>query len=762
MKINVLTLDKQIITLDVDPNHLVGDIKASLNVEQELLYDGKEMKNDEKLSEVGVQEGDLIVVVSDSAPISSSSTTELGLNPDGSSMNLAAFQHKILHNSNLVAHLIQSYPEFAQAIAENDHNRLQALLRQHHQQIEQICQRDGELGITNFEDAPRNVEGEACLAALPETEASSHLLDEERFSKQEPVDSNDEVNEEVEIQVNGGSTHAEKNDHTPHDHHILNSSNKESSIASIQKLGSIDHNDSNFFASHEHVDDMSANNSKGTEAVNSELLPFSPNSPQTTKGHGLKKWRRIRREFTKESTSNVDSTKVLKRGSSNILEVKKSNDGSVSSTCAFVNSPGHVDLFSNPTPSSSYPVALGTTFSAGADDSDDRSSKSSTAASAPKYKHDHQREKHRLKNVSGRHLNSSGQRSQLAKGNSQVDTSKKPRGERINVEKENSLSSMESDSRSYSSVFRRGSSSVNSDQVQSGNYNEEDDNDHLASEVQAYKKLLAAAAGHRKNGNVSPDRSVELSCSATMCQSKDQQVSRDCEPLINSIMLLQSAQEALEREVQLFKEIGKGVHSLCDDSSTATGVDHRYSSNEEFDYVQTLENQLEEAQVRLKEKDLKVIELKKMVKTMIMKSSPQADERGPIEFQRNLWQEMEAELENVFKLKVEAEVQHVVMTGSRKDLGVLIEDQIKFLRDQNFVASRKLIADVRNEGSILKSQSKLVNLDTDMTEDEKLQDMRSRIGKYSSYLVIQLVFFVIVVGVFLLRALPKSATVVPT
>ncbi|KAH9618179.1 hypothetical protein KSS87_003928, partial [Heliosperma pusillum] len=753
MKINVLTVDKQIITLDVDPNDLVGDFKTSLNVveQQELLYDGKEMKNDEKLSEVGIQEGDLIVVVSDSTSITSSSTTELGLNPDESAMNLAAFQHKILQNSELVAQLVQSYPEFALAFSQNDDNRLQAFLRQHHQQIEQTWQRDGELvvmfshyraicngknlavlclGITNFEDAPRNVEGEACLAALSEKETFSHLLDEEKYSKQETVDVNDDVNEEVKIQT----AHAEKNDHHPH---VLNSSDKESSTASVQKLGSIDHNVSKFFASHEHVDDMSANYSKGTEAVNSEVLPFSPNSPQTTKGLGLKKWRRIRREVTKDPTSNVDSTKVLKRGSSTISDVKKSNDGSVSSTCAFVNSPGHVELFSNPTSSSSYTGALGTTFSAGADDSDDRSSKSSTAASAPKYKHDHQREKHRLKNVSGRHLNSSGQRPQLAKGQAQVDTSKKPRGERIKVDNENSLSSMESDSRNYSSVFRRGSSSVNSDQVQSANYNEEDDNDQLTSEVQDYKKLLAAAAGHRKNGNFSPDRSAELSCSANMGRSKDQQVSSDCEPLMNSIMLLQSAQEALEREVHLFKEIGKGVRSLCDDSSRVTGVsahsmfmgpeasvDHRYSSNEEFNHVQNLENQLEEAQVRLKEKDLKVIELKKMVKTMITESSPQADKRGPIEFQHNLWQEMEAEQESVFKLKVEAEVQHVVMTGSINDLGVLIEDQIKFLRDQNFDASRKLIADVRNEGSILQGQA---NLDTDMTEDEQLQNMRSRI-----------------------------------
>ncbi|XWS09562.1 hypothetical protein CRYUN_Cryun39dG0000800 [Craigia yunnanensis] len=37
-------------------------------------------------------------------------------------------------------------------------------------------------------------------------------------------------------------------------------------------------------------------------------------SPSTTKGYGLKKWRRIKRDFVKDSTATMDSSKILKRG----------------------------------------------------------------------------------------------------------------------------------------------------------------------------------------------------------------------------------------------------------------------------------------------------------------------------------------------------------------------------------------------------------------------------------------------------------------
>ncbi|PSS06001.1 DNA damage-inducible protein [Actinidia chinensis var. chinensis] len=71
MKITVMTADEQIVTLDVDRDESVENFKALLEVEtqvplqrQQLLFNGKEMSNAEKLSALGVNDGDLIMMIS--------------------------------------------------------------------------------------------------------------------------------------------------------------------------------------------------------------------------------------------------------------------------------------------------------------------------------------------------------------------------------------------------------------------------------------------------------------------------------------------------------------------------------------------------------------------------------------------------------------------------------------------------------------------------------------------------------------------------
>ncbi|GAB2284814.1 DNA damage-inducible protein 1 [Dionaea muscipula] len=112
MKITVMTADEQIITLDVDPDESIENVKALLEVEtqvglqqQQLLYNGKEMRNHEKLGGLGVRDGDLIMMVSGAA--SSAPASDLGFNPDGSAVNPAAFQWHIQRDANLMAQLLQ-------------------------------------------------------------------------------------------------------------------------------------------------------------------------------------------------------------------------------------------------------------------------------------------------------------------------------------------------------------------------------------------------------------------------------------------------------------------------------------------------------------------------------------------------------------------------------------------------------------------------------------------------------------------------------
>ncbi|KAK2639994.1 hypothetical protein Ddye_027789 [Dipteronia dyeriana] len=162
MRITVMTEDEQIIRLDVDPDEtvrlnkaliLVENMKALLEVEtrvplqqQQLLYSGREMRNVEKLSALGVKDEDLVMMVSNAT--SSTSTNDLSFNPDGSAVNPTAFQQHIRGDSNMMTQLFQTDPELAQALLGNDLNRLQDLLRERNRQRSQLRrQQDEELAL---------------------------------------------------------------------------------------------------------------------------------------------------------------------------------------------------------------------------------------------------------------------------------------------------------------------------------------------------------------------------------------------------------------------------------------------------------------------------------------------------------------------------------------------------------------------------------------------------------------------------------------
>nr|AFK48240.1 unknown [Lotus japonicus] len=158
MKITVMTADEQILTLDVDPNESVENVKALLEVEtsvplqkQQLLFNGKEVRNPEKLSALGVKDDDLLMMVSGgggAAAASSGSANDLSFNPDGSAVNPSAFQQHIRRDSNMMGQLFQSDPELAQAILGNDLNRLQEILRlRHRQKDEYRRQKEEELAL---------------------------------------------------------------------------------------------------------------------------------------------------------------------------------------------------------------------------------------------------------------------------------------------------------------------------------------------------------------------------------------------------------------------------------------------------------------------------------------------------------------------------------------------------------------------------------------------------------------------------------------
>ncbi|KAK1406924.1 hypothetical protein QVD17_38533 [Tagetes erecta] len=168
MKITVMTTDEQIITLEVDRNESVENLKALLEIEsrvpfqqQQLLHNGKEMKNFETLSGLGVADGDLVMMVSNTSSMSSSNEV---LNPDGSAVNPAAFQQQIRNNSDLMAQLFQNDPELAQLIIGNDLNKLQDVLRKRYSQRSELrWQQEEEMALLDAD--PFDVEAQKKIEA---------------------------------------------------------------------------------------------------------------------------------------------------------------------------------------------------------------------------------------------------------------------------------------------------------------------------------------------------------------------------------------------------------------------------------------------------------------------------------------------------------------------------------------------------------------------------------------------------------------------
>ncbi|XP_004500164.1 protein DNA-DAMAGE INDUCIBLE 1 [Cicer arietinum] len=176
MKITVMTSDEQILTLDVDPNESVENVKALLEVEtsvplqqQQILFNGNEVRNSQKLSALGVKDDDLLMMTvsgAGAAPASSglSSTNDLSFNTDGSAVNPGAFQQHFRRDSNLMGQLFQNDPELAQAILGNDLNKIQEILRLRHRQRDELRRQKEEEMALLFAD-PFDVEAQKKIEA---------------------------------------------------------------------------------------------------------------------------------------------------------------------------------------------------------------------------------------------------------------------------------------------------------------------------------------------------------------------------------------------------------------------------------------------------------------------------------------------------------------------------------------------------------------------------------------------------------------------
>ncbi|KAL1556103.1 WPP domain-interacting protein 2-like [Salvia divinorum] len=491
------------------------------------------------------------------------------------------------------------------------------------------------------------------------------------------------------------------------------------------KLGSV--GESKVQANGSHGVENSDRDELNLKGADVELKPdvSTPTSTPTRKGFGLKKWRRIKRDANRDGDSGTDAVAVVAQDSpregSNPSKRAQKSEGSVSSTNAVVRNFDGSALLDDSS------LGMSPSFVAGTDseNSEDRSSKSSTAASAPRMKYEipgiggFPRDKSKISSLNGKNLTNAVQFGQHGKG--RTEASKKARGERVKIEKENSHSSVESDSRSSNFVFMQGAFSVNNGRRSEG-INEYDGQN--GDEIQGIGKQVND--GHQSGYGKDSGRGGFEDLSLEEGNEK-----RDKDPLSESMRALQSAQEALEAEVLKFKEIGNDV-----------SVDGPVSDlcNECADVEQKLQETSGEGSQSFLQSKLV--------------------QRGN--------SDVVAELEDLFKQKVEAELEYLVISRTVQKMRVAAVDQITVLEEQKALSSVQTqvldqLGDAENKAASLKKQAdKLGNFCEEIASADEILKLQKGAFKHGSCFVMQLVLLIVVLGVFILQFSEDNVEVVPT
>lgn len=445
-------------------------------------------------------------------------------------------------------------------------------------------------------------------------------------------------------------------------------------------------------------------------------------SPGTAiKGKGLRKWRRIRREAPREGNLNVDSNKLLKRGLSNAVvqpgkttqllpEMRQMSEGSVSS-------------------SNDRPVIGG-----------------------------HVHDRNRTKSSSGK--SSTGSVQKVQKGKIMAGASKKLRGQVI-IEKHNSYSSMESDSRSPNVVLMRNNSYVSSSGRQNGgvtNYAGENGNQAYRQGSDQFQTSYVSDNGTGIEDVPQREMSTGSSPEVGEENSSRQESSTGQDPLIESIRILQSVQEALEKEVQRFREIGNediiATESTPSEwASVDLEVNGESSSGE--DGGNHLRHGLESEISSLRENaHLTTIKLKEMKSLLKEKEADISNLEARLD--------VGAELDSIFRGKIEAEVKYLTISKTFRDIRVASVDKISILEQR--IASDN--SQIQNNLGYVESIDVKLRRDSERYPEDVCHHetfkLKSNLCKYTLCFLLQLVLLIVVFALGISKLSPHSAEVVPT
>ncbi|XP_004294872.1 PREDICTED: WPP domain-interacting protein 2-like [Fragaria vesca subsp. vesca] len=523
-------------------------------------------------------------------------------------------------------------------------------------------------------------------------------------------------------------------------------------------------------------------------------------SNSAPKGQGLRRWRRIPRIVGHDGGGNAVDDSSRKRGMPGLeipdkgrnasVEADHNNsEGSVGSVNMMRNAGvGDGFGFGGASPDSRYAGGSGFAARADSENSEDRSSKSSTAASVPRGRYDvppltASQPRNRAKNASTKSRTNSAQSAQPGRG--QSESSKKLRGDRVKIEKENSHSSMESDSRSSNFVFMQAAPlSSNGKQSRRSMSQDRENSDEVQT---GYRRENAVEAEEFLQ-----DLDTDLSWVGKLDKKKKHGSFADMDALAESMFNFQTVQEALQKEVQKFGEIGKGpvssgdnlvkpldpsssdleiIESNLSEQLGSEKIGQTFSNSLEAQilslkqHVKLIEGKLDETRARLEVKESRVAELEYIVN---ISKSFKEESGSTIELQVEQYRELEAEVESLFRQKIEAEVEYIVIRTTTQKVKFATGDQIALIEEQEAVAGEQArilnkLGETQIRAAKLKERTEeLGKYYGDILGTEDVFTMPNKLFKVSSCFFVQLLLLVLAVWFFLLQSSPPQGVVVPT
>nr|XP_043619784.1 WPP domain-interacting protein 2 [Erigeron canadensis] len=470
----------------------------------------------------------------------------------------------------------------------------------------------------------------------------------------------------------------------------------------------------------ESVSDVKNNGNHEVENIDRKVLDGDEESVKKavkTKGRGLKKWRRIRRAEPGKETSNSVDDSNRKRGMSVFpTGMKQRSDGGGSSSST--------NAVSNVVVNGLDRVGLGQGFDI-ASRADSENSRSSTGASAPpRMNHElpmlGQGIDRNVRNVGGMGYGIS------VKGDGREKGLKKAKG--VRIKKENSISSMESDSRSNNFVFMQGASSMTSNgrrNGRSGNYEEDDSDDGRNGDG-----CLNEGGGITFSKNEGDFEDVfqnlagQISWGVNGDKADGHVGSEIRNTLLESIMPLQLAQEALEREVQKLRDVGQESTLSSDNSvqpSGSTFVDEEWQFSNSNQVA--LQSKLEEALAMLKLKDTKISKLESALNAEDIKSKH----------------------EELLTQRISAELEYLVIVNTIQNIKA--EDSINLVKCTIQQTNVPAVEPVQLDDACIQEDAK---------------NLENRVSDYAYYFTLQLVLLLVVLYLFVLKFSNQTVEIIPT